>query len=266
MDYGYQVLRHIIQQVFGNLGPAARITIVPILLSYIVSGLILYSIAGSVFHQLMQLQASGVDPVELFASDAEAWSFTWRVFLATVLCVLVLLVGYSWAAVGWHRYVLLEEPASGVAARWNGAQIKSYVGAVLRMFLMLFVIGLGVGFVVGFVLAIATSLVLAQFLTIAMNVAFTWVAARIGLVLPSAALGTYMKLGESWAATGPVASAILLPIIVIPVGFAIVFGILGYVPVFGVVLVFVAIWLQLLINLALMTTLYGNLIEGRQLN
>ena len=27
MDYGYQLLRHVVQQVFGNLGQAARLTL-----------------------------------------------------------------------------------------------------------------------------------------------------------------------------------------------------------------------------------------------
>jgi hypothetical protein len=34
----------------------------------------------------------------------------------------------------------------------------------------------------------------------------------------------------------------------------------------GQILSGVVSWLQLLVNLALMTTLYGNLVEGRQLN
>jgi hypothetical protein len=27
MDYGYQLLRHVVQQVFGNLRPAAQLTL-----------------------------------------------------------------------------------------------------------------------------------------------------------------------------------------------------------------------------------------------
>ncbi|MBL4627213.1 MAG: hypothetical protein JKY00_04130 [Roseicyclus sp.] len=266
MDYGYILLRHIVQQVFGNLGAAARITILPIFLGYAISGLIFYALLGPIFFEIAQQQVAGIEPANPFGTGAEAAAFVGRVFLAFALCLPVLLIFYGWAAVGWHRYVLLDESATGIAARWNGAQIKSYVGAVLRMFLMLFLAGLILGFIVGVILSIAPSNGLAQALTIAMNIAFTWISARIGLVLPSAALSNYMKLGESWAATAPVSGSIMLPIIVIPIGFTILFSVVGFVPVVGIVLIVVLVWLQTLMNLALLTTLYGNLIEGRQLN
>ena len=264
MDYGYLLLRHIVQQVFGNLGAAARITILPIFLGYAISGLILYALLGPVFFELIQQQAAGAP--NPFETEAEVAAFAGRMFLALALCLPVLLIFYGWAAVGWHRYILLEESATGIAARWKWAQVKSYVGAILRMFLMLFLAGLGLGFIVGVILTIVPSPGLAQALTIAMNIAFTWISARIGLVLPSAALSNYMKLGDSWAATAPVSGSIILPIIVLPIGFTILFTVVGFVPVVGIALILVLVWLQTLMNLALLTTLYGNLIEGRQLN
>ena len=36
MDYGYRMLRHVVAQVFGNLGQAARLTLVPTFLPLII--------------------------------------------------------------------------------------------------------------------------------------------------------------------------------------------------------------------------------------
>ena len=113
----------------------------------------------------------------------------------------------------------------------------------------------------------------------------SWVATRIGLVLPAAALGAPMPIGTSWSITRPVASQILLPLIVVAlvVGVAqqlilVVFGQTVRVETFGMVQDQTTLsvlgqilnagvsWLQILINLALITTLYGNLVEGRPLN
>jgi hypothetical protein len=93
-----------------------------------------------------------------------------------------------------------------------------------------------------------------------------------------------MTIAESWAITRPVSGHILLPLIVIALGVGliqqlilVVFG-QGVPPdafpgpdavtlsLPGQLLNAILSWLQLLFNLALMTTLYGNLVEGRQLN
>ncbi|ABD52985.1 hypothetical protein [Jannaschia sp. CCS1] len=268
MDYGYQLLRHVIAQVFGNLGAAARITVIPILLAYAICGVILYSIVGAFLFEMASqgpILPGQPQPIP-FSSEAEAATFAGRFFLAILLCLPIFLVFYAWAAVGWHRYVLLEELPSGVTARWSWPIIKGYVGAVLRLILMSLLIAFAAAIVIGILLSVIPSPGLAVFLQVGTTIGFTWIFTRLGLVLPSAALGIYMKMGDSWSATAPVSSAILLPIIVIPLAFFLLSAASGLLGIIGLVLTLVLIWIQLLVNLALMTTLYGNLIEGRQLN
>jgi hypothetical protein len=144
---------------------------------------------------------------------------------------------------------------------------------------------LGGGLVIGLVVGLTQSAGLALLLGIGLVFGASWVATRIGLVLPAAAIGERMTLSESWNATRPVSSQILLPLIVIALAVGLIgqvilliFGQTVTVEAFGqvqeqVTLNFVGqivngvvSWLQVLVNLALMTTLYGNLIEGRQLN
>lgn len=268
MDYGFQLLRHVVQQVFGNLGPAARITILPAILAYAGCAIVLFLIVGPTFFELMQGNATGFDQngEMLFASDAEAAAFAGRIFLGMVLCIPVFLIFYSWAAVGWHRYVLLEEGPSGVAARWSGPQIKSYIWAIVRLSLLMVLVAFVVSLGIGIVTAILQSPAVLLVVSLGVGIGFTWMFTRLGLVLPAAALGEYMKLGDSWGTTARVSGEILLPIIVIPIVFFLIQSVLGLLPVIGVILTLVVFWVQMLVNLALLTTLYGNLVEGRQLN
>jgi len=139
--------------------------------------------------------------------------------------------------------------------------------------------------VIGIAVGITQSGGVALLLGIGLVFGISWLATRIGLVLPAAAVGVRMTIGESWAATRPVSSQILLPLIVIALvaglvqqAILLVFGQTVSFETFGMmqeqrVLTLpgqlvngIVTWLQLLVNLALMTTLYGNLIEGRQLN
>jgi hypothetical protein len=144
---------------------------------------------------------------------------------------------------------------------------------------------IGGGLVVALVVGLTQSAGLALLMGIGLVFGASWVATRIGLVLPAAAIGEKMTLSESWAATRPVSSQILLPLIVIALAVGLIgqvilliFGQTVTVDMFGTMQEQVTLsvpgqivngimsWLQILVNLALMTTLYGNLIEGRPLN
>lgn len=129
MDYGYQLLRHVIAQVFGNLAQAARITVLPMVLAYALCGLILYALIGSSLYEVMSTEPviPGQPQPNPFGSDVEAIAVALNLFLGLLICIPVFLIFYSWAAVGWHRYVLLEEMPAGVAGRWSWPIIRGYV-------------------------------------------------------------------------------------------------------------------------------------------
>jgi membrane-anchored glycerophosphoryl diester phosphodiesterase (GDPDase) len=263
MDYGYQLLRHVVQQVFGNLRQAAQLTLL----------LFLLPLAGFI--------ALGGATMGLGMTEPPGGGLVFGLLLLVVTAV----VAYCWAAVGWHRYVLLEETGNGILPNWRGDRIRAYFGRTFIVGLIVILAVLGGGIVIGIVVAVTQSPALAIVLGIGLVFGASWVATRVGLVLPAAALGERMTIGESWAVTRPVASQILLPLIVIAlvVGviqqlILVIFGQTVTVDMFGTmqeqivlslpgqILNGVVSWLQLLLNLALMTTLYGNLIEGRQLN
>jgi hypothetical protein len=255
MDYGYQLLRHVVQQVFGNLGSAARITLPLLALPYLI-------FLGTNADLVSQM-AQPIDPgaAQLPTPDVN--------ILGIVLTVVTGLIGWLWAAVSWHRFVLLEEYPSGLLPTFRGDRLISYLGASLIIGLIVLLASMIMGLGIGLVTAILQNMAIAFILGVGLVFGISWIAARVGLILPSAAIGERLRVGESWSATAPVSSQIILPIIVIAlvstvVGQAVVliFG----TTVVGLLLSAVVSWLQLLVNLALMTTLYGNLIEGRQLN
>jgi len=267
MDYGYQLLRHVVQQVFGNLAAAARIT----LLLYLAPFAMVLLLSGGV--GIAAMTAGGGVP-----SGG-------NLLVLGSLTVVVAILAYCWAAVAWHRYVLLEEIGNGLLPIFRWDRIKAYLGRAIIVILVMIGAIFAASILIGIVTAITRSPAMAIFFGIGLVFGVSWLATRIGLVLPAAAIGERMSIGESWEATKPVSSQILLPLIVI----AIVSGLLGQLilVIFGQTIEVQAFatpieqvtlslpgqllnaavsWLQLLVNLALMTTLYGNLIEGRQLN
>jgi hypothetical protein len=262
MDYGYQLLRHVVQQVFGNLRQAAQLTL----------ALFLVPLVGFV-------ALTGGSSAGMAAGPGGG------TILGGLLLLVVAIVAYCWAAVGWHRYVLLEETGNGLFPAWRGDRILSYFGRAFIVGIVVILAVMGGGLVVGLVAAVLQSMAVAVVLGVGLVFGASWVATRIGLVLPAAALGERMTIGESWAVTRPVASQIFLPLIVIALVVGVVqqlilviFGQTVQVDVFGTMQDQVVLsvlgqvvnglvsWVQILVNLALMTTLYGNLVEGRQLN
>ena len=272
MDYGYQILRHVVAQVFGNLGSAARITLVLLLIPL---AIVLATNPGIMTGAAMQ-----VDPV---TGQPGFGTIRWGGLL---LAALIGLVCWLWAAVAWHRFVLLEEYPTGILPAWQGTNIVNYFGNSLLILLIMIGVGIGAGLIVGIVVAIFQTAAIALLMGIGLVFALSWVATRIGLILPATAIGARLSVGESWKATAPVAGQIILPIFVIALVSAVLnqavialFGETTTVPGFGgidqqqvtlsvpgVLVQAVISWLQMLVNLALMTTLYGNLVEGRRLN
>ncbi|GAB5449027.1 hypothetical protein [Gymnodinialimonas sp.] len=271
MDYGYQLLRHVVVQVFGNLGHAARITLVLLAVPVVI---VLVTNPGLLTGETFLM---GIDTGPDDGTAAGVWGF--------VLAVIAGFVCWLWAAVAWHRFVLLEEYPTGLFPNWRGSNIANYLGNAILIGLIMIGAGFGIALVIGIVVAVVQSQALAIALGVGLVFGLSWIATRIGLILPAAAIGEKLGIGESWRATAPVSGQIVLPIIVIALastilnqGIIAAFG--TAIPVetpfgaqqqvtlsmVGVILSIAVSWMQMLVNLALMTTLYGNLIEGRQLN
>lgn len=246
MNYGMRLLAHVFDQVRGNLRQAAALTLGPYLGMLLIGGYAAYRFAG-------------------FLAVPNQIAFP---LVPLLLAILFFAVFFAWAAVGWHRYVLLEEPASGFATPWDSGRIWGYIWRLVVIFI---VIGAAFAFLLGFVggaLGGEPGSAIMTALGLGLNLLASWMFVRMGLILPAAAVDQTLKIRESWSATSEISGEILIPIIAISLGFGlaqgVVMGLIGGLP--GLALLVCLVWVQMLANLALLSTLFGNRIEGRALN
>jgi hypothetical protein len=126
MDYGYQLLRHVLQQVFGNLREAAQLTLLLFLAPFV--GFVLLGFGA-------MLATGGMpEPGGRCVRCAGRSDPAGR----GIVC---LLLGRR----GWHRYVLMEEPATG-SCRHGAASMSAPISgapSLVGVVMMLAVIGGG---------------------------------------------------------------------------------------------------------------------------
>lgn len=258
MDYGIRLFRHVMAQVFGNLGQAAKISAVPIILFAGCAALL----GAQSFGNLSSF--SGTISMEEYEARFGEGSFAQLMRLLWLLPIGI--VVFAWVAVAWHRYVLTEEH-SGVIPQFAASRVLGYVGRWLLIVLLLIISLIPVAIVVGIVLGVSGQSN-SFFLNTALSFLASWVLVRWSLILPAWSVDRRMTIGESWKTTSEVSGEILVPILAFALIFPAIFLILGLIPL-GIVALpaaFFVFWIQMLVNLALLTTLYGNLAEGRELN
>jgi hypothetical protein len=135
--------------------------------------------------------------------------------LSAILLLLVLgiigLLGYALMAVLWHRHVLLSG-SEGIDTPLPDAPIYlRYLGrAIMVGFIQMLAsvpIALASALLGGILVPALGGLALLAIGVLA-GLAFLWIALRISLVLPAAAMGNPMTIQESWEATAPLSPVI----------------------------------------------------------
>lgn len=185
---------------------------------------------------------------------------------AILLAGLIWLAGYALTAIFWHRHVLLMG-SDRDAPLFPGLGVSlGYIWRVIIVGLIQMLAAIPILAVTAAVAA-GLSTVLAGVIA---GVLFFWIALRISLILPAAAMGQKMKVAESWTATAPLSGSLwglAAMLALLSTVAAIVIGGLTA-PGSGA-----RVWLHTtsylvegLISISILTTLYGHLIEGRQLD
>ena len=248
---GWKIFTHSVRMVLGNFRQVLKITVGPAL------------IATAAFVAMFFVLGA---PVEVFDENtgtiAHEPSFGF-VFLAVLIGLTVML----WIAVSWHRFILLEEYPDQLLPPFRFDRILAYLG---RSFL-LGLIGAAFVLPVMFVgVAFAQSAPFLGFpIVIVLFLLIILVFYRLSIILPAAAVGKPVRMGEAWTATkGETGTFIAL--LVVSLLFQLVvqtaFTLLAFVPVLGALLVVFASLLVLpMINVSILTTLYGVYIEKREL-
>lgn len=193
--------------------------------------------------------------------------------LTLLLLTIAAVVGYALMAILWHRHVLLNGTGVDSTLAAGTSVIGGYlwrafiVGAV--QFLIAIPIAIVVAILGGVGAALTGGVALLFVLGVLAGVIFVWLALRLSVVLPAAALGNSMRVGESWEATAQISRALwglaallalinasvsLISAAIVPDGLALSMAVQT--------VIFI---LEGLVFISVLTTLYGHLVEGRPL-
>ena len=190
--------------------------------------------------------------------------------LILIACGLAGILGYALMAVLWHRHVLLDRDATGAEVRPGARLFWSYVWRAIVLGFVQFLVAIPIGIAMLLVGGLTGSSPVALLLIgLVAGVAFLWLALRLSLVLPAAAMGHVMAVSESWRATEPLsrtlwALAVLLAVVNTLLG-VIAGMLLPADPGLRLMLDSVLYLIEGLVFVSMLTTLYGHLIEGREL-
>ena len=265
---GVRLLVHAVRQVTGNFSEALKISAVLYLASQAAILGVSYAVLGDVTGELSMTGMAPDNPyVEADAEAAITPAVAWPAFLVTGV---VWGIAAAWIAVRWHRFVLLEEHPGGAIPLWSGALVWAYVVRSIKIVLVVFAIAVALLLAVQVMLTLLPDVMISLVVIggLLAGVLLLALPLRIGLGLPAAALGGRMSTSESWRATAPAWGSILV--------LAVAMALLGYVlslplavPGLPVALLLalslVVGWIQLMVSVAVLTTLYGHLVEGREI-
>lgn len=252
---GWQIFLHSLRQVTGNFEAALRVSGVLYLAQFAVALLLLGGAA---------LLPGGTEAAMQGGPGAGA-------FIAALLTVFVAVMAGLWTAVGWHRYVLLSE-TSGFLPVFRSDRMWAYFLRSLGYGLIIVLCGAIWGAIVGFLIgsvfmgSVALMMVL---MTILIQLPLVALAFRLTTALPAAALGATTDFWAGWKATeGQTGDFVVLALIA--VGATLVLNLIGLYVFSGIMILsllwtVILGWLQMMVGISILTTLYGHYIEKRPL-
>ncbi len=251
---GWIIFRHAVNMVMRNLPQAVRISLVPMLIG-LVLGAALVAVSGlpeDIFDAASGLE-QGLNP-----DNAGGLVMT------LVLLGLLLLTVQLWIFVAWHRFILLEEYPTGWVPGFRGDRILAYAGRGLLLGLIAF----AVVFAAGILSAVTGQL--APVIMVLATVFLVFLVFRLATILPAAAIGRPLTLVQAWEATRGSAGAILGLLVVtvmVQVLLQVISGLslVVFAPL-GILFQIFATWAMSLVNVSILTTLFGHYVEGRSLD
>lgn len=255
---GWNIFIHSVRMVFGNLGPALRISGLLYLIYMIVNAYFLLNFADDLV-ELQYSMSTGHLP-EVLPSGLIA---------TMVLNFVIGLLTSLWIAVLWHRFVLLgQTPQSAMPPLYAG-MVLMYLGKTIQLSLMLAVVGVVLGGFIGLALAPILGALAAVSIPLMLLGALLYLSYRLGLIFPAVALSKTMTFRESWSKTTAASGAIAQLAVI-----AVVFAILIQIPsnmnpdptsTINLIYSYVVGWIAMMVGISVLTTLYGIYVEGRTL-
>lgn len=259
------IFKHAVWMVFANFTDALRVTGV----LYVAMFAAQVALVGDIIYDQEAMQRVMKDG-----------SFNWGGFGLYMFLVLVLSM---WAAIGWHRFVLLEERPAFLPRLMPGRMI-TYFGKSIQTTLIIIIVAIlsfGLAALIAFAaiyllsgnqpsvdgIIVATELA-TKFVNFVGALSVVFFLLRLSPLLPAAALAVPMTLRQAWGKMAgkngmlfglSVIVAIAFVILSLPITYFGAVSPVNYVLGFGVG------WVQLALWASIFTTLYGIYAEGRAL-
>jgi len=252
---GLDIVRHGVDMLLRNLGPALRVSVGPFLLATLV-----VIVLGALGFGALALDPSA-------ASLEGGAGLALGGLLSSLVLLVVILFAVSWIAVAWHRYILKEE-APGLLPPLRADLVWPYLGRSILIALILIVVAIPLGLVFGLVVGASGSVAAASLVGLLMALVLGWVGTRLSLVLPARAVERSMTFGESWAITAPASGAIFLVVLILALISIVLSSLLTLIlgdNIFSGLLSLALQWFTTMLGLSVLTTLYGHLVEHRPL-
>ncbi|OUD09682.1 hypothetical protein BVC71_07555 [Marivivens niveibacter] len=249
----WKIVLHAFRMIFGNIVDALKVSVGPMLI---------FVVLTLVVGQIVNLPSGSFHDMGSVQPDTAGTMF----FAVLILCAAAIFI-FAWIAVAWHRFILLEE-YPGVLPTLADRPIGQYVAKSLIIALILIVIGAAAGMVVMMLLSMGGLFLLSIGMSVVLLL-INYLGLRFGLMLPAAAVGQNMSIGESMAKTKESSGQILgVTTILIAMNFASTL-IVGMFYEFATIIAFVldiaTNWLFIMLNVSVLTTLFGHLVEGREI-
>lgn len=249
---GFRIFRHAIRMVFTQFGSALRISGVLYLASFAIS-LGLGFLAGFT----APAEAAGLEPVQL----------------ASFLASLVTMALFLWIAIGWHRFVLLDERPSSVVPPFRGDRILAYFGRTVQTVLIMTVPLAVVLFLTVFLAAAAGPDNLWGTVVVWLVAMFgaAFVTYRLSPMLPGAALGRGLGVAAAWKSTNNISLSIFALAVICAIASVVIDipgGVLTANPStiwFGMAWFAIAGWVKVMVGVSIITTIYGVCVEQREI-
>ncbi|CUH51488.1 hypothetical protein [Shimia marina] len=244
---GWKLFKHALRMVTGNWREALKIFLLPSVATMAFTAVFIFILAF--------LQESGFGSVLV--------TMVGLVGFFLFLCVLF------WPLVNWHRFVLLEELPRSWVPTFHEQRVLSYLGNVVILWLLTLVVMIPLALIIFLSFSAGFGKEVFWGLTpLYCFLAVLWLS--VSIILPAAAVGKPLRIREALAATNGAGWTLFLLLIlvgILQIFLEFIGQIISVLPDYvemPVLAVGVAFWG--LLNVSILTTLYGHYVEGRSLD
>lgn len=259
---GWSIFAHSVGMVTRNLSEALRIALVPVLIGFALV------VALTLVTGLSLGSMSDPEAMDKMMRDGGMGAF----FFPFIMFVGVLIVVELWIFVSWHRFILLEEYPTGWIPEFRIDRIIAYFGSGLLIALVIILFLIPIIMVIVLAAAFVSTVlpVAASFIPLVTIILAYLIFYRFSPTLPAAAVGASLRLSDAWAETKGATGTFL----VTGISTAVVQFFLQYVaglsmavfPPLGIAFQLLIGLVMSLVNVSILTTIYGHYFEGRPID